>query len=59
MPDRFRRYPSIDPKKCLTWFHLCSDIYPVKAITVAATVNIDMGKYLFCTDPPLFVRSKP
>lgn len=50
LPDRFRGRPSIDPEKCLAGCHLCSDACPVKAITVADTVRIDMGKCLFCTE---------
>jgi len=50
LPDRFRGRPSIDPEKCLTGCRLCRDACPVKAIAVADTVRIDMGKCLFCTE---------
>jgi Ni,Fe-hydrogenase III small subunit/ferredoxin len=50
MPERFRGRPVFDVSKCPEDCALCAEACPTKAITVNETVQVDLGRCLFCTD---------
>lgn len=50
MPDRFRGRPVIDASKCRSGCRACADACPTGAIKLDGTMELDLGKCLFCTD---------
>jgi Ni,Fe-hydrogenase III small subunit/NAD-dependent dihydropyrimidine dehydrogenase PreA subunit len=52
IPERFRGRPVVDSGKCPDDCRACADACPTEAIRVipGATVQIDLGRCLFCTD---------
>ena len=49
LPDRFRGRPLIDSSKCPEGCSVCVEVCPTSAIA-ARSLQIDLGKCLFCTD---------
>ena len=50
MADRFRGRPVVDASKCPADCRACADACPTGAITLSGTMQMDLGKCLFCTD---------
>ena len=50
LPERFRGRPPIDSKKCPDNCHKCAEACPTQAIRVDGTVQLDLGRCLFCQE---------
>jgi len=50
MPERYRGLPEIDASKCPDGCQACVDACPTGAISTNGTLELDLGKCLFCTD---------
>lgn len=49
LPPRYRGLPLLNPAKCPTNCSLCQHACPTQAITHSPSLQIDLGKCLFCT----------
>src|SRR5258708_3528541 len=48
LPAHFRGAPKIDPTRCPDGCHVCADVCPTEAITVAGdTIALDLGRCIF------------
>lgn len=50
LPPRFRGLPQLDASKCSAGCSACADACPYGAISISATLALDMGKCIFCAD---------
>jgi Ni,Fe-hydrogenase III small subunit/formate hydrogenlyase subunit 6/NADH:ubiquinone oxidoreductase subunit I len=49
-PERFRGLPTLDPARCADGCSRCEDVCPTSALSKADSVQLDMGRCLFCGD---------
>jgi Ni,Fe-hydrogenase III small subunit/Pyruvate/2-oxoacid:ferredoxin oxidoreductase delta subunit len=49
LSDRFRGRPMLDATKCRDGCRACADACPTQAITVDGSLQLDLGRCLFCT----------
>jgi Ni,Fe-hydrogenase III small subunit/ferredoxin len=50
LPDRFRGLPRIDAGKCPADCRACVESCPAGAIAIDSSVQLDLGRCVFCTD---------
>jgi Ni,Fe-hydrogenase III small subunit/NAD-dependent dihydropyrimidine dehydrogenase PreA subunit len=50
LPERFRGMPAIDPLRCADGCSQCMTVCPTSAISKAESLQLDMGRCLFCGD---------
>ncbi len=50
LPIHFRGLPQIDSSKCVDGCQACADACPTNAIKINGTIQLDLGKCIFCTD---------
>lgn len=48
LPPRFRGVPGIDQGKCVSGCSLCVDVCPQQAIRKVSTLDLDLGRCVFC-----------
>jgi Ni,Fe-hydrogenase III small subunit/formate hydrogenlyase subunit 6/NADH:ubiquinone oxidoreductase subunit I len=48
LPERYRGYPVLNLDACPSGCHACADACPFGALTCEPSLNIDLGKCLFC-----------
>jgi Ni,Fe-hydrogenase III small subunit/ferredoxin len=49
LPERFRGRPTIDPSRCPEDCRECLDACPTQALALAPTLQLDLGRCVFCT----------
>jgi Ni,Fe-hydrogenase III small subunit/formate hydrogenlyase subunit 6/NADH:ubiquinone oxidoreductase subunit I len=50
LPDRFRGLPTIDRSRCPAGCEACVDACPTDAIAINGSLQIDLGRCLFCPE---------